>query len=151
MGAIIKEDLRKLGIKVHFQPIDFNSLVSRLTSPPYQWEAVIIGLTGSVDPHFGRNVWHSSGSLHMWHPRQKKPSTEWEAQVDRLFDEGAVELNPERRVRLYKEEAFKIITEQQPMLFIATPKSMIAVKKRLGNVFPTVWGWHEPLRVFVKD
>ncbi|NPB06266.1 MAG: ABC transporter substrate-binding protein [Aquificae bacterium] len=150
IGAIIKEDFKKLGIKVHFQPVDFNSLVTRLTSPPYAWEAVIIGLTGSVDPHFGRNVWHSSGSLHMWYPRQKKPSTEWERKVDELFDRAASELNYEKRVKLYKE-AFRIITEQQPMLFIAAPRSMIAVNSRLKNAFPTVWGWYEPLRLFVRD
>ena len=151
MGAIIKEDLKKIGIKVHFQPIDFNSLVSRLTAPPYEWEAVIIGLTGSIDPHFGRNVWHSSGTLHMWNPRQEKPATEWEAEVDRLIDLGATELNYEKRVEIYKR-AFRIITEQQPMIFIAAPKSMVAVKNYLKNVFPTVWGWYEPLRVFIyKD
>ena len=150
IGAIIKEDLRKIGIKVHFQPIDFNSLVSRLTAPPYEWEAVIIGLTGSIDPHFGRNVWHSSGALHMWNPRQEKPQTEWEAEVDRLIDLGATELNYEKRVEIYKK-AFKIITEQQPMIFIAAPKSMVAVKNHLKNAFPTVWGWYEPLRVFIKE
>ncbi len=150
MGAIIKEDLKKIGIKVHFQPIDFNSLVSRLTVPPYEWEAVIIGLTGSIDPHFGRNVWHSSGALHMWNPRQKKPATKWEAEVDRLLDLGATELNYEKRVEIYKK-AFRIITEQQPMIFIVAPKSMVAVKNYLKNVFPTVWGWYEHLKVFIKD
>ncbi len=150
IGAIIKEDLKKIGIKVHFQPIDFNTLVSKLTSPPYDWEAIIIGLTGSLDPHFGRNVWHSSGSLHMWYPRQKKPSTEWERKVDELIDRGATELDPKKRVEIYRE-AFRIITEQQPMIFIATPKSMVAVRKRLKNVFPTVWGWYEPYRVFIRE
>jgi len=148
MGAIIKEDLRKIGVKVHFQPIDFNTLVSKLTTPPYEWEAVIIGLTGSLDPHFGRNVWHSSGSLHMWYPRQKKPSTEWEKKIDELIDRGATELNFERRVQIYKE-MFRIITEEQPMIFIAAPKSMVAVKKYLRNVFPTVWGWYKPYRIYL--
>ncbi len=150
IGNIIKEDLKKIGIEVHFQPIDFNSLVSRLTSPPYEWEAVIIGLTGSIDPHFGRNVWHSSGQLHMWNPVQKDPETDWEREVDRLIDMGAVEMDPERRVEIYRR-AFRIITEQQPMIFIATPKSMIAVYDKFGNLFPTVWGWYEENRVFIRE
>ncbi len=150
IGNIVKEDLKKIGIEVHFQPIDFNNLVSRLTAPPYEWEAVIIGLTGSLDPHFGRNVWHSSGLLHMWHPRQEKPATEWEAEVDRLIDRGAVELDFRRRVEIYRR-AFRIITEQQPMIFIATPKSMLAVYDRFGNLFPTVWGWYEEERLFLKE
>lgn len=150
IGNIIKEDLKRIGIKVHFQSIDFNSLVSRLTSPPYDWEAVIIGLTGSMDPHFGRNVWHSSGLLHMWNPRQKEPQTDWERKVDELIDRGAVELDFEKRVRIYRE-AFRIITEEQPMIFIATPKSMLAAYNRFGNLFPTVWGWYEESRLFIKD
>ncbi len=150
IGNIVKEDLKKIGVKVHFQPIDFNNLVSRLTAPPYDWEAVIIGLTGSIDPHFGRNVWHSSGLLHMWNPRQKKPQTDWEKKVDELIDKGAVELDFEKRVKIYRE-AFRIITEEQPMIFIATPKSMLAAYDRFGNLFPTVWGWYEENRLFIKD
>ncbi|HIC97879.1 MAG TPA: ABC transporter substrate-binding protein [Aquificaceae bacterium] len=150
IGNIIKEDLRKIGIEVHFQPIDFNNLVTRLTSPPYDWEAVIIGLTGSMDPHFGRNVWHSSGSLHMWNPRQEEPQTDWEREVDRLFDMGAMEMDFEERVQIYKR-AFRLITENQPMVFIATPKSMLATYDRFHNLFPTVWGWYEENRLFVKD
>ncbi len=150
IGNIIKEDLKRIGIKVHFQPIDFNNLVSRLTAPPYEWEAVIIGLTGSLDPHFGRNVWHSSGTLHMWYPKQKKPSTDWEREVDELIDRGATELNPERRIQIYRR-AFRIITEEQPMIFIATPKSLLAVYDKFGNIFPTVWGWYEESRLFLKD
>jgi peptide/nickel transport system substrate-binding protein len=86
----------------------------------------------------------------MWHPRQKEPATEWEAEVDRLIDRGAIELNFDRRVELYRK-AFRIITEQQPMIFIATPKSMLAAYRKFGNLFPTVWGWYEEERLFIKD
>ncbi len=149
IGNIIKEDLKKIGVEVHFQPIDFNSLVARLTSPPYEWEAVIIGLTGSMDPHFGRNVWHSSGTLHMWNPRQEKPATQWEAELDTLIDRGAVELNFKKRVEIYKR-AYRIITDQQPMIFIATPKSLLATYDKFENLFPTVWGWYEEERLFLR-
>lgn len=150
IGNIIKEDLEKIGVKVIFRPIDFNSLVSRLSSPPYEWEAVIIGLTGSIDPYFGRNVWHSSGTLHIWNPRQKSPQTAWEKQVDDLFDKGAQELDFTKRVSIYKK-AFLIIAQEQPMIFIAVPKSMLAVyTNRFGNFFPTVWGWYRSETLFIK-
>lgn len=150
IGNIIKEDLEKIGVKVIFRSIDFNSLVSRLSSPPYEWEAVIIGLTGSMDPYFGRNVWHSSGTLHMWNPRQKSPETAWEKEVDELFDKGAQELDFTKRVSIYKK-AFLIITQEQPMIFIAVPKSMLAVyTNRFGNLFPTVWGWYKSEMLFIR-
>ena len=149
IGNIIKEDLEKIGIKVIFRPIDFNTLVSKLTTPPFDWEAVIIGLTGSMDPHFGRNVWHSSGTLHMWNPRQEKPTTDWEKEVDNLFDMGAMETDQEKRIKIY-QKAFKIISEEQPMIFLATPKSMMASYDKFGNFYPTVWGWYEENYMFLK-
>ncbi len=149
IGNMIKEDLEKLGISVIFRPIDFNTLVSKLTAPPYDWEAVIIGLTGSMDPHFGRNVWHSSGTLHMWNPRQKKPMTQWEAQVDELFDRGAIQTDSSKRVEVYRQ-AFKIIAQEQPMIFLATPKSMMALYPKFGNFYPTVWGWYQENTIFVR-
>ncbi|WP_457639866.1 ABC transporter substrate-binding protein [Persephonella sp.] len=148
IGNILKDDLKRIGIEVNFQAIDFNNLVTRLMSN-YDWEAVIIGLTGSMDPYFGQNVWLSSGHLHMWYPNQKKPATEWEAEVDRLFQQAAVELDPEKRDILYKK-AFKIIGEQQPMIFIAAPEELLAVKNSLKNVFPTVWGWYKSEYVFIE-
>jgi peptide/nickel transport system substrate-binding protein len=148
IGNIIKEDLKKIGIEVNFQGLDFNNLVSKLMST-YDFEAVIIGLTGSMDPYFGQNVWLSSGHMHMWYPKQKKPATDWEAKVDKLFNKAAVELDPVKRDNLYKE-AFKIIGEKQPMIFIAAPEEMVAVKNKLKNVFPTVWGWYKGEYVFTQ-
>ena len=150
IGNIIKQDLERIGIKVYFQPLDFNNLVRLLTTPPYKWEAVIIGLTGSVDPHFGRNVWCSWGSLHMWYPLQKKPSTRWEARVDKLFEEAAITLDQNKRRELYRK-AFRIIYEEQPMLFIATPDELIASWDIFGNFYPSVWGWWKGLYMYIKN
>ena len=150
IGDIIKQDLEKIGIKVYFQPLDFNNLVRLLTTPPYRWEAVIIGLTGSIDPHFGRNVWCSWGSLHMWNPMQKKPATKWEAEVDELFEKASIELNQEKRRELY-QRAFKIIYEEQPMLFIATPEELLASWDKFENFYPTVWGWWKALYMEFKN
>ncbi|GAB6072720.1 ABC transporter substrate-binding protein [Venenivibrio stagnispumantis] len=147
IGNILKEDLKKIGIEVNFQAIDFNNLVSKLMSSG-DWDAVIIGLTGTLDPYFGQNVWLSSGHMHLWNPKQKKPATDWEAKVDELFIKASTELNQKERDRLYKE-AFKIIGQQQPMIFIAAPEELVAVKNKFKNVFPTVWGWYKDEYMFI--
>ncbi len=148
IGVIYKEDLKRIGVKVNFATVDFNKLVKDLTGS-YNWEAVIIGLTGSQVPYFGQNVWLSSGSLHMWYPKQKKPSTEWEAKIDELFKKASVELDPQKRDNYYKE-AFKIIGEEQPMIYIVAPESLIAVNKRIKNFFPTVWGFYKGERMYIE-
>ena len=50
-----KKDLEDIGIKIHFLPLDFNNLVSKLTAT-FDWEMVLIGLTGGIEPYFGKNV-----------------------------------------------------------------------------------------------
>ncbi|WP_459896516.1 ABC transporter substrate-binding protein [Desulfurobacterium crinifex] len=147
IGAIIKYDLKRLGIDVHFQPLDFNNLVEKLLHT-HDFDAVIIGLTGSIDPNGGRNVWMSSGQLHMWNPNQKKPATEWEAEIDRLFEEGARELDFKKRIEIYKK-AYRIISYEQPLIYIAAPLVLEAARNRVKNFFPTVWGAYEAERMFI--
>lgn len=149
IGAIVKEDLEKIGIKIIFQPIDFNSLVSKLTTPPYQWESVLIGLTGSIDPNDGKNVWYSSGSLHIWHPLEKKPATIWEKELDVLFDEGAKTTNMKKRIAIYRA-AFYLIAYYQPMVFVVTPKSLISSKYYMKNFYPTVWGFYKKDYMYIE-
>ncbi|ADY72902.1 extracellular solute-binding protein family 5 [Desulfurobacterium thermolithotrophum DSM 11699] len=148
IGAIIKYDLKRLGIDVHFQPLDFNNLVEKLLHT-HDFDAVIIGLTGSIDPNGGRNVWMSSGQLHMWNPNQKKPATKWEAEVDRLFEEGARELDFKKRVEIYKK-AYRIISYEQPLIYIAAPLVLEAARNRVKNFFPTVWGTYEAEKMFIE-
>ncbi len=149
IGAIVKNDLKKLGIDVHFQPLDFNNLVEKLMYS-HDFDAVIIGLTGSVDPNSGRNVWVSSGQLHMWNPSQKQAATSWEREVDRLFEEGAKELDFAKRVEIYKK-AYRIIAYEQPLIYIAAPLVLEAARNRVRNYFPTVWGAYESERMFIES
>jgi len=150
IGLIIQEDLKEIGIKAHFSPIDFNALVTRLTST-FDWDAVIIGLTGGVEPHNGKNVWESSGQLHVWYPRQEEPATEWEAEIDRIFNEGAQELNQEARIAMYFRWQ-EIVAEQLPVIYTVLPASLMAIRNKFGNLNPTAYGgWlHNHEEIYVK-
>lgn len=145
VGVAIKEDLEKLGIKVNFKPIEFNVLVGKMDTA--EWEAVILGLTGSpIEPHGGKNVWESTGSLHLFN--QRKPETDmpgtdrvepWEQQLDDLFNRGATTLDPEKRKAIYRQYQ-QVVYENLPMLYLYSPKSIIAVKNRVENLDPTPLG-----------
>lgn len=138
MATVISDDLKTLGIKVHFLPVDFNNMVNRL-DVNYDWEAVIIGLTGGIEPHSGRNVWHSSGQLHLWNPKQKNPQTAWEKEIDEIFEKGAVELNPAKRKVLY-DRWQEVIAEEVPVVHLVSPAALYAVRNRFGNIKPTSYG-----------
>ena len=145
--AIIVADLKKIGLNATFTPISFNTLLSRVDNkpeagkayPPFDWQAMVLGLTGGVEPHDGKNVWRSAGNLHQWDPYQKKPHRPWEAEIDRLFREGAQQMDPVKRKAIYAEWQ-KIVGEEQPMVYTVVPDALTALRDKYGNVKPTSLG-----------
>ncbi|MBD3246284.1 MAG: ABC transporter substrate-binding protein [Candidatus Omnitrophica bacterium] len=138
IANILRKDMEALGFKINFVPLAFNQLISKLDST-YDWDAVILGLTGGIEPHFGNNVWQSSGHLHMWYPHQPHPATEWEAEIDRIFDQGVQTLDREKRKELYDRWQV-IVAEQQPFIYTVLPMNIFAVRNKFGNLNPTPYG-----------
>lgn len=135
---IVASELRELGMKVNSTPIEFNKLVNQLTSE-WNFDTILIGLTGGVEPHSGANVWPSHGHLHMWNPKQEEPATEWEARIDELFEKGASTVKTEKRVEYYNEFQ-EIVAEKVPVIYTVTPNQLYAVRNTLKNTEPTAYG-----------
>ncbi len=134
IATLILDDLKKLGFKVSFTPMQFNALCNNLNEGR-GWEACIMGLTGTLDPNNGRNVWHSSGQLHMWYPREPQPATPWEAEIDGIFDRAVKELDPAKRQALYFRWQ-EISAEQLPLIHTVVPQSLYAVRNRVQGLRP---------------
>jgi peptide/nickel transport system substrate-binding protein len=158
LGVMVKEDLEKLGMKVNFKPIEFNVLVGKL-SDSLDWEAVIIGLTGSsLEPHDGRNVWSSTGALHFFNQRKgkdlqtKADLRDWEAELDDLFEKGASVIEFEKR-KPYYDRYQEIVYEQNPFIYLYSGLRVIAIRKKFGNINPTPLGGvlHNLEEVYVED
>ncbi len=147
--SILKEDWEKLGMKVNYRPLEFNSLVEKLMSN-FQWDAILIGLTGGHEPHNGANVHRSSGNLHFWNPRQKTPSTSWEEEIDRLVEEGASQMNIEKRKAAYYRIQ-EIYHEELPMILTARQYDFVAHKRKIINYEPLVFGTYRPERMKIKE
>ena len=136
--ARIREDLHAIGIDARAAARPFGELVNQLTVA-YDWEAIIIGFTGSSEPHGGISMWHSSGPFHLWYPHQSEPATDWEAEIDRLYIEGSQELDPERRFAYY-QQAQAIAAENLPLIYTVLPERLSAVRNVFGNTTPTLYG-----------
>jgi peptide/nickel transport system substrate-binding protein len=150
MAYMIRADLEKLGFKVNFVSLEFNALVSKLMAT-YDWDAVIIGLTGGVEPHFGKNVWHSSGQLHMFNPKQKEPATVWERRLDEIYTQGVEELDEDKRKILYDE--FQLIASQEvPMIYTVLAANIYAIRNRFGNLKPSAYAgaFHNVEEIYAK-
>ncbi len=138
MAEIMRKDLQNLGMKVSLVLLEFNTLVSKLSSTN-DWDSMILGLTGGIEPHFGNNVWQSGAHLHLWYPRQPQPATPWEARIDEIFDKAVQENDPAKRKTLY-DEWQKIVNEQLPLIYTVLPESILAVRNKFGNLKPTPYG-----------
>ncbi len=151
IASIIRHDLKQLGMSVNFLAIEFNTLVRKLDAT-YDWDAIIIGLTGGIEPHFGKNVWTSNGQLHMWHPKQMSPSTSWEKRIDEIFNSAAQELDEQKRKILYDE--FQLIVSQQlPFIYTVLNSELYAVRNKFENLHPTSSGgvFHNIEEIYIKE
>ncbi len=153
IGVMIKQDLADLGIKVNFKPIEFNSLVNKLTNS-LDWETSIMGLTGSpLEPHSGKNVWNSNGPLHLFNKRlnNEKDTLQWEKELDEIYEKGALELSFDKRKQLY-DRYQEIIYDQKAIIYLYSPLQIIAIRKKFSNIFPTPLGGitHNLEEIFIE-
>ncbi len=139
IGKIIQQGLGEIGIRADFRLVRFREELLPQLTESYDWEAVIIGLTGGADPHSGINVWHSSENLHLWYPRQPQPATDWEAEIDSLYIRASQELDRSERIALY-HRAQEIVAENVPLIYTTHSERLTAVRNVFGNTTPTLYG-----------
>lgn len=140
IGVMVKQDLADLGMQVNFKPIEFNSLVNKITNS-YDWDMMIMGLTGSsVEPHNGKNVWNSAGPLHIFNQRPaNEPITDrldWESELDRVYDKAALMLNFKDRKKYY-DRYQQIVYEQRPIVYLYSPIRIYAIRNKFKNIYPS--------------
>lgn len=137
MAALIQDDLKQLGMRVQVVPLEFRSLLDRVTQTK-EFDACVMGIASfDADPNSDINVWLSSGGTHLWNPSQTHPATPWEAEIDRLIEEQMSARTFEQRKKLY-DRAQEILAENQPMIFLASPDILAGAKNSVGNFHAAV-------------
>ena len=132
-GVIIQEDLKRLGIKVTFRPLDFNLLIDKFDQTQ-DYELILLGWAGGPpDPAYSMNILKSTGFSHQWYRRQPKPSTDWEERMDFLMDAQLKTLDMAERKK-YFDEVQEILAEQMPMIPTVSMEAYAATRSGMGNV-----------------
>jgi peptide/nickel transport system substrate-binding protein len=135
VAGIVADQLGAAGVRVRLDVMDATRFSSALFER-HEFEALLgedssgIGLPCGDHPLFS-----STTEYHLWFPKQPTPSTEWEAQVDRLFRAASLEREPERVVGLLNEFQ-AILAREQPLLFLASKVRSMACRRRLRNFRP---------------
>jgi peptide/nickel transport system substrate-binding protein len=139
-ALMIGEDLKALGLKVDFVPLEFNELIDRI-DVSRDYDCVLLSFGGGSDPYNGMNVMPSYAYNHDWFPQQKSPSTEWEARIDYLMDVNLKTLDFAGRKKAY-DEVQAILSEQVPMIYTTSAISYAAGRSDLRNLRPTVQSYY---------
>jgi peptide/nickel transport system substrate-binding protein len=135
-SVLVQQDLKNLGIKINYRPLEFNALVTKLSSS-FDFECIFLGLVAeSPEPATSLNVLRSNGFTHQWFPRQPQPSTEWEARIDDLMNRNLKTLDFAERKRLFDEVQY-ILADQVPVIYTAAMNGFCAVRSSVRNVRPS--------------
>lgn len=140
IGAQIKRDLANIGIQVDFQPLAFNVLVDKLTDS-LDWESLVLGLTGGLEPNGGANVWLLDGALHAFNqqavagqePLQGWQAADWETEIANLYIKAAQEIDEPERQRLYLITQ-QLTQEYLPFIYLVNTLSMGAVRNKIDGI-----------------
>ena len=113
----------------------------------------MLGLGGGApDPYAGKDILMTGGRMHFWNPQQLKPATAWEARIDELMRKIGRHTDVALR-KSYFFEVQSILAEQQPLIFLVSPKDYTGFSNRWHNIAATPLGgvrwnteslWAEP-------
>ena len=136
-AAFLVKNLQDVGIKASSNPLSMN-LIGEMLDSTYNFDAILLGWQSGVPPGPPnvKNVLLSSADSHTLFPRQKTPSTEWEAKVDQLVRQIDETLDPAERKKKYAEIQ-RIWSEQMAEIYLVSERAGIAYKSRFGNISPS--------------
>src|SRR6266849_8621326 len=141
MAAMIQQDLSQIGIAMKVVTLDFPSLIERITRT-FDYEACHLGLVNTdLDPNSQMNVWLSSAENHQWNPKQSKPATPWEAEIDRLMQAQSSAATDKKRKSDF-DKVQQIVAEQQPFIYLVNKDAMSAISPAVMGSSPSVLDPH---------
>ncbi len=135
-AAVIRDELKKVGLVVDVVSLEAGALIQRILSATYDSVYFDPGTT-DTDPAINPDFWFSSGSAHLWNMMQKAPATEWEKRIDELMARQIASPDEAERKRLF-DEVQRIFAEHLPVIYFVAPRVYVAASARVTNLMPAV-------------
>ena len=134
--TVLREAAAAVGIALDIVPLEFSAMVTRLLACDY--DAIYMRpLITDLDPAGNLDYWLSSGSAHLWNMEQKTPATDWEQRIDMLMHDQSTTLDVRRRQEIFAEVQ-KVLADNVPVLYFASPRLYYAHSRRLHGVVPSI-------------
>ena len=135
-SAMLRDELRKVGVAVDVVPLETNALIDRMLRGDF--ESILFNYAATdLDPAISRDFWLSSGAAHVWNMAQAAPATPWEKEIDTLMAQQTATLDQAERRRLFAEVQ-RVFGEQVPALYFVAPRLYMGVSSRTLNLTPSV-------------
>ena len=130
-AAVIRDDLKKIGVAVDVVPLEVGAVVERMMKGDY--DALYFRfLTTDTDPALAMDFWLSSGGAHVWNMDQATPATPWEKEIDAAMRRMATERDLAARQRFFNQ-AQKLLSDNLPVIYFAAPRLYVAVSTRVAG------------------
>jgi peptide/nickel transport system substrate-binding protein len=135
-AAILRDELRPIGIAVDVVLLEQGALIERMLKGQFEAIMFFVSLT-NFDPAMSPDFWLSSGSAHFWNLNQPVPATEWEKEIDDLMKQVTAQVDPAERKRLF-DQVQGIFADNLPAIYFVAPRLYMGVSTRIGGLTPSV-------------
>lgn len=126
--VMVQDQLKKVGIRAEPRPVEFNSMVTQVTSGKYDATLLGYSMDTSLDlsgAFHSRSIGDGANDVHYRN-----------AEVDRLIDIAASQPDVQAE-KPYLDQIQQIIHREQPLTFLWESQRLTGVNKRVRNVKPT--------------
>jgi len=126
-AVLIQRRLKEIGIDASIRKVEWASFIERFIKTG-DFDVVVLGWSLALDPD-QYSIWHSSQQA----PGQFNFIGYNNPVADELLEQGRLELNPDRRMRIYHEFA-KILLEDSPIVYLYTGYGLPAIHRRVKGI-----------------
>jgi peptide/nickel transport system substrate-binding protein len=138
-AVLIQRRLKEIGIDVKIRVLEWASFLGRYIKPG-DFDVVVLGWSLSLDPD-QYSIWHSSQNK----PGQFNFINYNNPQVDKLLEQGRLELDQDKRMKIYHEFS-RILLEDSPIVYLYEGYGLPAIHKRVRGIDnpapPAGIGWN---------
>jgi peptide/nickel transport system substrate-binding protein len=138
-AVLIQRRLKDVGIDVQIRAIEWASFISRFIKTS-DFDVVVLGWGLGLDPD-QYNIWHSSQQA----PGQFNFIGYNNPTIDKLLEQGRLELDPDKRMKIYHEFA-RVLLEDSPIVYLSAGYGLTAIHKRVKGIDnpapPAGVGWN---------
>lgn len=126
-AVLIQRRLKEIGIDVSIRKVEWASFIERFIKTG-DFDVVLLGWSLALDPD-QYSIWHSSQQ----EPGQFNFIGYNNPQVDKLLEQGRLELDPDKRMKIYHEFA-RILLEDSPVVYLYAGYGLPAIHKRVKGI-----------------